>query len=109
VRVVAPIRYFKSLQEELARYDRVLYEMVADKNPRHTNRNVKYRWRPPKRRPVEGGGGFSIIGSIQKAMASILTLDFQLNCMDYRRENWYHADLDYETFQSLQVCNQNFL
>ncbi|CAM6124292.1 unnamed protein product [Calypogeia fissa] len=100
---IADKQYFSSLQEELTSYDRVLYEMVADKNPRHTNRNVKYRWRPPKRRPGRSGGGFSIIGTIQKLMASILTLDFQLNCMDYRRENWYHADLDFETFQSLQL------
>jgi hypothetical protein len=36
-------------------------------------------------------------------MATLLTLEFQLECMDYRRENWYHADLDYDTFAVLQV------
>jgi hypothetical protein len=40
-------------------------------------------------------------------MASILTLEFQLECMDYRRENWYHADLDFDTFQVLQVTLQS--
>lgn len=49
--------------------------------------------------------GFSIIGCIQRQMARVLTLDFQLDCMDYQSEKWYHADLDFETFNLLQVCN----
>uniref|UniRef100_A0A803R6F3 Uncharacterized protein n=1 Tax=Cannabis sativa TaxID=3483 RepID=A0A803R6F3_CANSA len=36
-------------------------------------------------------------------MARILTLDFQLHCLDYEAENWYHADLDFETFKLLQM------
>ncbi|KAL2629152.1 hypothetical protein R1flu_013838 [Riccia fluitans] len=96
---IADKKFFGNLQEELVSYDRVLYEMVADKNPRLSNRNAKNRWRPPKRR---GKAGFSIIGTIQRIMARVLTLDFQLECMDYRRDNWFHADLDYETFQKLQ-------
>lgn len=36
-------------------------------------------------------------------MARILMLDFQLDCLDYQAENWYHADLDFETFKLLQV------
>lgn len=36
-------------------------------------------------------------------MAKLLTLDFQLDCLDYQGENWYHADLDFETFKLLQV------
>lgn len=47
--------------------------------------------------------GFNIIGFIQRQMAQILELDFQLDCLDYEAENWYHADLDYETFKFLQV------
>lgn len=47
--------------------------------------------------------GFSILGFIQRSMAQILKLDFQLDCLDYQAENWYHADLDFETFRSLQV------
>ncbi|KAL3687141.1 hypothetical protein R1sor_013450 [Riccia sorocarpa] len=96
---IADKKFFGNLQEELVSYDRVLYEMVADKNPKLSNRNAKSRWRPPKRR---GKAGFSVIGTIQRLMARILTLDFQLECMDYRRDNWFHADLDYETFQKLQ-------
>ncbi|CAM6048743.1 unnamed protein product [Sphagnum compactum] len=95
--------YFSSLQKELSTYDRVLYEMVADKNKMQTNRLGKMRWKPPRRVPGRHGGqGFSIIGTIQRLMAQLLTLEFQLECMDYRQENWYHADLDFDTFQVLQ-------
>ena len=47
--------------------------------------------------------GFNIIGFIQRQMAQILSLDFQLDCLDYQDDSWCHADLDYETFKSLQV------
>ena len=47
--------------------------------------------------------GFSILGFIQKQMARILSLDYQLDCLDYGNEKWQHADLDYETFKQLQV------
>ncbi|KAF4389141.1 hypothetical protein F8388_026872 [Cannabis sativa] len=43
-----------------------------------------------------------VSGCIQRQMARILTLDFQLHCLDYEAENWYHADLDFETFKLLQ-------
>ncbi|KAI3518716.1 hypothetical protein L1887_07528 [Cichorium endivia] len=35
-------------------------------------------------------------------MGRLLMLDFQLDCIDYEPENWYHADLDFETFKILQ-------
>lgn len=47
--------------------------------------------------------GFNILGFIQRQMARILMLDFQLDCLNYQDENWYHADLDLETFKLLQV------
>eukprot|EP00246_Nothoceros_aenigmaticus_P004384 TRINITY_DN15919_c0_g1_i1.p1 TRINITY_DN15919_c0_g1~~TRINITY_DN15919_c0_g1_i1.p1 ORF type:complete len:466 (-),score=53.15 TRINITY_DN15919_c0_g1_i1:31-1428(-) len=98
---IADKPYFDRLQEELGTYDRVLYEMVADKSSEQkNNRSRRSRWRPPK--PGTRKSGFSIIGAIQQGIAYVLDLDFQLECMDYRRENWYHADMDYETFQVLQ-------
>lgn len=100
---IADREYFSNLQRDLSKFDRVLYEMVADKDKLQTNRLGKMRWRPPRRLPGRRGGhGFSIIGAIQRTMATLLTLEFQLECMDYRRENWYHADLDYDTFAVLQ-------
>ncbi|KAI3699777.1 hypothetical protein L2E82_44304 [Cichorium intybus] len=40
-------------------------------------------------------------------MARLLMLDFQLDCIDYEPENWYHADLYFETFKLLQMLDYN--
>ncbi|CAN0901584.1 Polyol transporter 5 [Linum grandiflorum] len=95
---IADKEYFSILQKELETYDCVLYEMVASReslenrrNPIATRRLKAYRSR-----------GFNILGFIQRQMARILSLDFQLDCLDYQSENWYHADLDFETFKLLQ-------
>lgn len=101
---IADKDYFAVLQEELVAYDRVLYEMVADKDPRQTNRNPRTRWRPSRRLPGGRSRNFSIFALIQRSMACLLKLDFQLECLDYRKENWYHADLDYKTFSTLQLA-----
>ncbi|GLJ29963.1 hypothetical protein SUGI_0592310 [Cryptomeria japonica] len=99
---IADKEYFADLQQELANYDRVLYEMITDKDPKQSNRNPRTRWIPPKRLPGARYQKFNIIGFIQRSMASILGLYFQLECLDYRRDNWYHADLDYHTFKLMQ-------
>lgn len=73
--------------------------MVARKdalNDRQSPSGMKKLKALPKRR-------YDIIGCIQRQMARVLTLDFQLDCLDYQTEGWYHADLDYETFELLQV------
>ncbi|KAI5074619.1 hypothetical protein GOP47_0010580 [Adiantum capillus-veneris] len=101
---IADKDYFAALQEDLGAYDRVLYEMVADKDPRQTNRNPRTRWRPSRRLPGGRKRNFSFFGLIQRTMAFVLKLDFQLECLDYRKENWYHADLDYKTFSTLQLA-----
>lgn len=101
---IADKDYFAALQEELGAYDRVLYEMVADKDPRQTNRNPRTRWRPSRRLPGGRRRNFSFFALIQRGMAFLLKLDFQLECLDYRKENWYHADLDYKTFSTLQLA-----
>lgn len=101
---IADKDYFAALQEELGAYDRVLYEMVADKDPRQTNRNPRTRWKPTRRLPGGRRRKFSFFAVIQRAMAFLLKLDFQLECLDYRKETWYHADLDYKTFSTLQLA-----
>ncbi|XP_058184903.1 uncharacterized protein LOC131302345 [Rhododendron vialii] len=96
---IADREYFATLQKELEHYDCVLYEMVARKdalNDRQSPSGMKKLKALPKRR-------YDIIGCIQRQMARVLTLDFQLDCLDYQTEGWYHADLDYETFELLQL------
>ncbi|XP_027193371.1 uncharacterized protein [Cicer arietinum] len=93
-------RYFLALQKELESYDCVLYEMVA-------SRETLEKMRKPtaiKRLKGSNTRGFNILGCIQRQMARILALDFQLDCLNYQSENFLHADLDYETFQLLQLA-----
>ncbi|CAI5509855.1 unnamed protein product, partial [Closterium sp. Naga37s-1] len=125
---IADQDYYDALQAELATYDRVLYEMVADKQRasaaaasarpaggdadgedaqrrdsrwrRFVGRKESDRWMPPKRNPKRRRRG--VVGAIQSLMARMLRLSFQLDHVDYRRSNFYHADLDLATFLQLQ-------
>ncbi|KAL6006238.1 hypothetical protein ACLOJK_040284 [Asimina triloba] len=89
--------YFAALQHELKHYDCVLYEMVASRESLENRKNAVTK-KPKDSR----NQSFNIIGCLQRLMAHVLTLDFQLDCLDYEGKNWYHADLDYETFKSRQ-------
>ncbi|GMN50527.1 hypothetical protein TIFTF001_019685 [Ficus carica] len=93
------MRYFKTLQEELETYDCVLYEMVTSRESLENRRNPA----ATKKLKSSRSRGFNILGCIQRQMARILMLDFQLDCLDYQADNWYHADLDFETFKLLQT------
>lgn len=93
-------RYFTALQKELEPYDSILYEMVTSKESLENRRNPI----AAKRLKTSRSRGFSILGLIQRQMARVLALDFQLDCLNYEANNWYHADLDFETFTLLQVC-----
>lgn len=96
---IADKEYFSTLQKELEPYDCVLYEMVASRESLENRRKTA----ATKRLKSSRSRGFNILGCIQRQMAQILMLDFQLDCMDYQAENWYHADLDFETFKLLQL------
>ncbi|KAJ6957826.1 hypothetical protein NC653_039720 [Populus alba x Populus x berolinensis] len=96
---IADKEYFETIQKELEPYDRVLYEMVASRESLESRRNPA----AARRMKSSRSRGFNILGCIQRQMARILTLDFQLDYLDYQAENWYHADLDYETFKILQL------
>ncbi|XP_011078369.1 uncharacterized protein LOC105162119 isoform X2 [Sesamum indicum] len=96
---IADKEYFTTLQKVLEPYDCVLYEMVASRESLENRRN------PEARKKLKGSylRGFNVLGCIQRQMAKLLMLDFQLDCLDYQAENWYHADLDFETFKLLQL------
>ncbi|XP_022729970.1 uncharacterized protein LOC111285026 [Durio zibethinus] len=96
---IADKEYFEILQKELVPYDCVLYEMVASRESLENRRNPT----AAKRLKSSRSRGFNILGCIQRQMALILMLDYQLDCLDYQADNWYHADLDYETFKLLQL------
>ncbi|KAG8367412.1 hypothetical protein BUALT_Bualt16G0069200 [Buddleja alternifolia] len=96
---IADKEYFATLQKVLEPYDCVLYEMVASRE------SLENRRKPEAKKKLKGSSlrGFNILGCIQRQMAKLLMLDFQLDCLDYQAENWYHADLDFETFKLLQL------
>lgn len=96
---IADKEYFATLQKELESYDCVLYEMVASRESLENRRKQI----ATKRLKGSRSRGLNILGFIQRQMARVLMLDFQLDCLDYQADNWYHADLDYETFRLLQL------
>ncbi|KAK9055054.1 hypothetical protein SSX86_026134 [Deinandra increscens subsp. villosa] len=96
---IADKEYFATLQKELELYDCVLYEMVTSRESLENRRKPSAVRKLTKSR----SRGFNIIGFIQRQMARVLMLDFQLDCLDYEPDNWYHADLDFETFKLLQM------
>ncbi|KAI7749354.1 hypothetical protein M8C21_026455 [Ambrosia artemisiifolia] len=96
---IADKEYFATLQKELESYDCVLYEMVTSRESLENRRNSSAVRKLTKSRSQ----GFNIIGFIQRQMARLLMLDFQLDCLNYGPDNWYHADLDLETFKQLQM------
>lgn len=78
--------------------------MVASRKSLENRRN------PAATKKLKGSRsrGFNIVEWFQRQMARILMLDFQLDCLDYKAENWYNADLDYETFKLLLVIHLCF-
>ncbi|KAM0933146.1 hypothetical protein DsansV1_C38g0236331 [Dioscorea sansibarensis] len=95
---IADKQYFETLQKGLESYDCVLYEMVASRESLESRRNSK----TAKKLRAARSRGFNILGFIQRQMARVLALDFQLDCLDYDGNKWLHADLDFETFKMLQ-------
>ncbi|PKA54454.1 hypothetical protein AXF42_Ash000287 [Apostasia shenzhenica] len=96
---IADKEYFDTLQKGLELYDCVLYEMVASRdNLENRKSSVSI-----KRLKASRSKNFTILGFIQRQMSRILSLDFQLDCLNYQADNWLHADLDYETFKMLQL------
>ena len=81
--------YYEALSESFRGDDAVLYELVKPKDAAVPAPGVA---------PKSGSG----VGDIQRMLKDTLALDFQLDCIDYGRPNFVHADLDAETFRKLQ-------
>jgi hypothetical protein len=89
--------YFALLDERLAGYDRVLYEMVGG--------GIAERGADPA--PVAPGAGadplLGAVGTLQQGAKQWLGLEFQLDAIDYRRPHFVHADLTWEEYRRLSA------
>jgi len=81
---IADKPYFDQLNKVFTSYDAVLYELVAPKDVT----------------PNPGERSGSAIGFLQTSMKSMLDLQYQLDCIDYKRKNFVHADMTPEEFAS---------
>ncbi len=79
-------QYYEDLNDRLARYESVLYELVAPDGTRIRPEDLK------KRR--------SIVASMQSGMKDMLELEYQLEWIDYMAENFRHADMSPEEFSA---------
>ncbi|GAB4129915.1 hypothetical protein JCM17478_17260 [Thermopirellula anaerolimosa] len=75
--------YYEKLNDILAKYDVVLYELVAPEGTRV---------------PPGGGQSNHPISFLQRGMTTILGLTYQLSVIDYQRDNFVHADLSPDEF-----------
>ena len=80
---IADKAYYEKLNRRFKKYDAVLYELVAREEA-----NVP--------EPGQTSGG--VVGGLQVGMKSLLELEHQLDCSDYRVKNMIHADMSPEEF-----------
>lgn len=91
---VADREYFAELDRRLADYGVVLYELVAE----------------PGQARAPRGASLSMVGLMQGGMKNALGLAFQLDEIDYARDNMVHADLTPSAFAaSMRERKESFL
>lgn len=76
--------YYADLSKRLAKYDSVLYELVAPDGTRIRPEDLE------KRR--------SLLASMQSGMKDMLNLEYQLEKIDYMAANFRHADMSPDEF-----------
>jgi hypothetical protein len=77
--------YYDELNKVFEGYDALLFELVAPEGTRIPKGGAR-------------GGGGSAIGGLQRGMQSMLELEFQLDCVDYTKKNFVHADMSPDEF-----------
>ncbi len=93
---VADKAYYEELNRRFARYDAVLYELVAAKGTRVPKGGVR--------------NSGSLVTAVQRSITDLLELTFQLDAVDYTRPNFVHADMTPEQFaQSMRRRGESFV
>lgn len=80
---VGDAAYYKQLNKEFEQYQALLYELVAPEGTRV---------------PKGGGSGGHPVGAMQQGLKDLLELEYQLEKVDYHRDNFVHADMSPERF-----------
>ncbi|MFQ5505746.1 MAG: hypothetical protein ACE5F1_13250 [Planctomycetota bacterium] len=78
--------YYAELQKRFESYDALLYELVAPKGTR----------------PVASRKSNNLLSMFQRGLKNFLDLDFQLDAIDYTRDNFVHADMSPKQFLARQ-------
>lgn len=86
---VGDTAYYDFLNKRMETYDALLYEMVG--NPEELKDAEKLA---ANQNPLR---------MIMRMVKGILKLDYQLDAIDYTKENFVHADLDMEEFSGLMA------
>lgn len=93
---VGDASYYKELNDRFAKYDALLYELVAPKGTR-----------------IEPGTKASnrhMLGAMQNGMKNMLRLEHQLEQVDYTQPNFVHADMSAdEFFDSMEARDESFV
>ena len=76
--------YYRELSDRLAKYDVVLYELVAPDGTRIRPEDLQQRR--------------SVLASMQTGMKDMLNLEYQLEKIDYMSKNFRHADMSPDEF-----------
>ncbi len=87
--------YYDELNTKFEAYEVLLFELVA----------------PPNTKIPKGakGGSAHPIAALQKGMQSMLGLEHQLECVDYTKENFVHADMSPDEFaKSMKDRGESF-
>lgn len=79
--------YYEQLNQAFTKYDAMLYELVA---PEGTV--------VPKGGRRDGGDLANPVAALQMGMQSVLGLEFQLDHIDYTKDNFVHADMSPDEF-----------
>ncbi|KAJ4749801.1 Thermosome subunit gamma [Rhynchospora pubera] len=103
---IADIRYYKILQERLASYDCVLYELVKLGDNSEQQRILEGELGMEREPNKEG---YNIPFSILFLLFSSLDLFMQQDCLNMKGRNWYNADLDAKTIQRLEERRKTLL
>lgn len=88
--------YYKDLNKRFESYDALLYELVAPEGTRVPAGGMKDR-------------GFNPVSGLQQSMQKMLELEFQLEHIDYNRENFVHADMSPTEFAESMEENDESL